>query len=165
MRADRKPLGERIFFSSDVARLTGVSLRQLQWWDERKVVSPRKEDRRRVYAPEQVLEVQTVAALRRKGLSLQKIRRVLRLLRGDPGRLGQRAWSGQPGLYLITDGQSIALEDQVEAVLNRLTEATRPVYLVCLSDQTKRITTDRTRRYRTRQLPLFETASAKDRGA
>ena len=66
------------FRSADVARMADVSLRQMQWWDERKLVSPRIEDHRRVYIPEQVLEILTVAALRRKGLSLQKIRKVLR---------------------------------------------------------------------------------------
>src|SRR5262249_25057524 len=59
-------LGERVFLSADVSRMARVSLRQLQWWDERKVVSPRKEDHRRAYLPEQVLESLTVAALRQK---------------------------------------------------------------------------------------------------
>ena len=70
MFSDKSALGERVFLSADVARLAGVSLRQLQWWDERKVISPRKDDRRRIYVPEQVLELLRVAALRRKGLSL-----------------------------------------------------------------------------------------------
>ena len=69
---------EWLFLSADVARMAGVSLRQMQWWDERKLVSPRIKDHRRVYIPEQVLEILTVAALRCKGLSLQKIRKVLR---------------------------------------------------------------------------------------
>jgi DNA-binding transcriptional MerR regulator len=72
-----------------VARLAGISLRQLQWWDERKVVSPRKQDHRRVYVAEQVPEIFTVAVLRRKGVSLQKIRRILRLVRLGLGHHGQ----------------------------------------------------------------------------
>jgi hypothetical protein len=31
---------EERYTSNEVARISGVSLRQLQWWDERKVVSP-----------------------------------------------------------------------------------------------------------------------------
>ncbi len=34
------PLASRIYSSADVARIASVSLRQLQWWDERQVVSP-----------------------------------------------------------------------------------------------------------------------------
>jgi len=54
-----------------VARLSGVSLRQLQWWDEKKVVSPRHEGHRRVYSPAEVIEIKVIAELRRKGFSLQ----------------------------------------------------------------------------------------------
>ena len=34
------PRDQRTFTSTDVAKIAQVSLRQLQWWDERKVVSP-----------------------------------------------------------------------------------------------------------------------------
>ena len=68
------------FSSSDVARIARISLRQLQWWDERKVVSPEHRGHRRVYGPEEVIEISVIAELRRKGFSLQKIRRVLRYL-------------------------------------------------------------------------------------
>ena len=71
---------ERTFTSSEVSRIAQVSLRKLQWWDERKVVSPRHEVHTRVYHPEEVVEVTVIAELRRKGFSLQKIRRVLRFL-------------------------------------------------------------------------------------
>ena len=71
---------EASFTSAHVSRISGVSLRQLQWWDERKVVSPRHEGHRRVYQPEEVVEITVIAELRKKGFSLQKIRRVLRFL-------------------------------------------------------------------------------------
>jgi len=61
--------------SSEVARICGVSLRQLQWWDERNVVSPRQDGHKRIYLPEEVVEISVIAELRRKGFSLQKIRR------------------------------------------------------------------------------------------
>src|ERR1700755_2695041 len=76
----------RTYASSDVSNIAGVSLRQLQWWDERKVVSPRHEGHKRVYSPEEVIEITVIAELRRKGFSLQKIRRVLRFLQKEMGR-------------------------------------------------------------------------------
>ena len=83
---------EQGFNSSDVARICGVSLRQLQWWDERNVVSPRQDGHKRVYMAEEVVEISVIAELRRKGFSLQKIRRVLRFLQKDMGkRLSRRA--------------------------------------------------------------------------
>ncbi len=71
---------ERTYSSSEVAQVADVSLRQLQWWDERKVVSPRHEGHRRVYGPAEVIEITVIAELRRKGFSLQRIRRVLRFV-------------------------------------------------------------------------------------
>src|SRR5258707_14471103 len=76
---------ERTYSSSEVSDVAGVSLRQLQWWDERKVVSPRHEGHRRVYYPAEVIEITVIAELRRKGFSLQKIRRVLRFLQREMG--------------------------------------------------------------------------------
>src|SRR5580693_3318404 len=78
--------GDRTFASSDVSRIAQVSLRQLQWWDERKVVSPRHAGHKRVYQPEEVIEITVITELRRKGFSLQKIRRVLRFLQREMGR-------------------------------------------------------------------------------
>ena len=62
--------GEQGYISSDVSRICGVSLRQLQWWDERKVVSPRQDGHKRVYMTEEVVEISMIAELRRKGFSL-----------------------------------------------------------------------------------------------
>jgi DNA-binding transcriptional MerR regulator len=156
MSPEKGALGEQVFHSADVARIAGISLRQLQWWDERKLVSARIDDHRRIYTPEQVLEILTVAALRRKGLSLQRIRKVLRLLRRELERQGNRLLAEKSKLYLITDGNSVFTDDQPEGVLNRIAEAKHPTYLVCLTDQMRRITSEKSpRRYRTRQLQLF----------
>ena len=97
------------FTSVDVARMCGVSLRQLQWWDERSVVSPRQDGHRRVYLPQEVLEVSVIAELRRKGFSLQKIRRVLRFLQKDMGKRLSDALAGNSEIHLLTDGKSIYL--------------------------------------------------------
>src|SRR5512132_2889045 len=132
MFTDKGPLGERVFLSADVARLAGISLRQLQWWDERKLVSPRQEGHRRVYVPEQALEILTVSVLRRKGVSLQKIRRILRLLHRGLGHQGSNVRSASSQLFLVTDGNTIFIEDQPENVLNRLDDANKPMYLVSL---------------------------------
>src|SRR3954463_6444520 len=85
VRPDFLP-GHRTYNSTDVAKIAQVSLRQLQWWDERKVVSPRHEGHKRGYTPEEVVEITVIAELRRKGFSLQKIRRVLRFLQREMDR-------------------------------------------------------------------------------
>jgi DNA-binding transcriptional MerR regulator len=138
VRSDLAP-GQQTYTSTDVARIAQVSLRQLQWWDERKVVSPRHEGHKRVYLPEEVIEITLIAELRRKGFSLQKIRRVLRFLQREMGRRLADVMSNESRLHLLTDGKSIYLEDQQERIIDLLKNAKQPMFLVCVSDQVKRL--------------------------
>jgi DNA-binding transcriptional MerR regulator len=130
---------ERAYTSTEVARIAQVSLRQLQWWDERKVVSPRHEGHKRVYVPEEVVEITIIAELRRKGFSLQKIRRVLRFLQREMGRRLGEAQANGSNLYLLTDGRSIYLEDQQDRIIDLLKQARQPMFLVCVTDQVHRL--------------------------
>jgi DNA-binding transcriptional MerR regulator len=127
--------------SSDVARICGVSLRQLQWWDERSVVSPRQNGHKRIYAREEVVEISVIAELRRKGFSLQKIRRVLRFLQKDMGKRLSEALDAASEIHLLTDGKSIYLEDAPNRIINLLKNARQPMFLVCVTDQVKRLAT------------------------
>ena len=127
-----------MYTSLEVARVCGVSLRQLQWWDERNVVSPRQDGHRRVYTPQEVVEVSVIAELRRKGFSLQKIRRVLRFLQKDMGKRLNEAVSGTGDVHLLTDGRNIYLEDQPNRVIDVLKNAKQPMFLVCVTDQLRR---------------------------
>jgi DNA-binding transcriptional MerR regulator len=137
---------ETTYTSSEVSRIAQVSLRQLQWWDERKVVSPRHEGHKRVYHPEEVLEVTVIAELRRKGFSLQKIRRVLRFLQKEMGKRLADVLSGEQSLHLVTDGKLIYLEDDAERIIDILKNAKQPMFLVCVSDQVQRLTAPPTRK-------------------
>ncbi|MEZ5352938.1 MAG: MerR family transcriptional regulator [Bryobacteraceae bacterium] len=126
--------------STEVAKLGGVSLRQLQWWDEQKVVSPRHEGHRRVYSAAEVVEIAVIAELRRKGFSLQKIRRVVRYLQREMGKRLAEVLSGESEMHLLTDGKAIMLEDSEHRVVDVLKNARQAMFLVCVSDQARRIT-------------------------
>src|SRR5579872_3378125 len=138
----RPPSGPEVqgYNSSDVARICGVSLRQLQWWDERSVVSPRQDGHKRIYLPEEVVEISVIAELRRKGFSLQKIRRVLRFLQKDMGKRLSEALEGSSDIHLLTDGKSIYLEEAPHRIIDLLKNARQPMFLVCVTDQVKRLT-------------------------
>jgi DNA-binding transcriptional MerR regulator len=133
------PAGETRYTSDEVARISGVSLRQLQWWDERKMVSPRQEGHRRIYLQQEVVEVSVIAELRRKGFSLQKIRRILRYLQKDMGKRLADAVADKGDIHLITDGRNIYLEDQPGCVIDVLKNAKQPMFLVCITDQWHRL--------------------------
>jgi DNA-binding transcriptional MerR regulator len=133
-----EPASGEFFTSSEVARISGVSLRQLQWWDERNVVSPRQDGHRRVYLPEEVVEVSVIAALRKKGFSLQKIRRVLRFLQKEMGRRLADAVAADSEVHLLTDGKNIYLEESADRVVDLMKGAKQPMFLVCVTDQLRR---------------------------
>ena len=130
---------EKTYSSIDVADVAQVSLRQLQWWDERKVVSPRHEGHRRVYFPAEVIEITVIAELRRKGFSLQKIRRVLRFLQREMGKRLVDVLNAESDLHLVTDGKSIFLEDRHDRIIDILKNARQPMFLVCVTDQARRL--------------------------
>lgn len=131
---------ERVYSSSDVAKVANVSLRQLQWWDERKVVSAQHGGHRRLYGPRDVIEITVIAELRRKGFSLQRIRRVLRFLQREMGRRLAEVLQVSSDLHLVTDGKSIYLEDRPGRIIDILKNARQPMFLVCVSDQARRLT-------------------------
>jgi DNA-binding transcriptional MerR regulator len=92
-----------------------------------------------VYLPQEVLEVSVIAELRRKGFSLQKIRRVLRFLQKDMGKRLSDALQGNSEIHLLTDGKSIYLEETPDRIIDLLKNARQPMFLVCVSDQVRRL--------------------------
>lgn len=136
--ADTPPDAET-FSSLDVTRMTGVSLRQLQWWDEQGVVTPQQRGHKRLYQLHEVVEVSVITELRRKGISLQKIRRVLRYLHKEFGKGLYDAVRNGSEMHLLTDGQNIYLEDSHKNIVDILKNARQPIISVCLSDQVQHL--------------------------
>jgi DNA-binding transcriptional MerR regulator len=132
-------LGGQTFTSTEIARIAGVSLRQLQWWDERKLISPGKQGRRRAYLAEDVIRIMVVAELRRKGCSLARARQVVRFLQREMPRRPKDFLSGERDLYLLTDGKSVYLEERQERVLDLLKDSRQPMFLISVSDQARRL--------------------------
>jgi DNA-binding transcriptional MerR regulator len=130
---------EDTYSSSEVAQIAGVSLRQLQWWDEQRVVSPRHEGHKRLYLAQEVIEISLIAELRRKGFSLQKIRRVLEFLQKELGERLPEVLTGNSDLHLLTDGKSVYLEQNHEQIVDILKGAVQPMFLVCVTDQVRRL--------------------------
>jgi hypothetical protein len=80
-----------------------------------------------------------IAELRRKGLSLQKIRRVARFLRPEVSRRLSGMVRTESELFLLTDGKSVYVEDRPARIIGLLQQASRPMLLVSLRDQAKRL--------------------------
>jgi len=85
------------------------------------------------------VEITVIAELRRKGFSLQKIRRVLRFLQREMGKKLSDVLAGDSHLHLVTDGKNIYLEQNAEKIIDILKNARQPMFLVCVTDQVRRL--------------------------
>jgi len=131
---------QETFSSLEVSKMTGVSLRQLQWWDEQGVVSPVQRGHRRLYQMHEVLEVSLITELRRKGISLQKIRKVLKFLKKELGPQYASAIHTGEEVHLLTDGTKLYLERNHSEIVDVLKNSRQPLIGVCITDQVERLT-------------------------
>jgi DNA-binding transcriptional MerR regulator len=130
------------FTSNDVVALTGISPRQLQWWDERHIVVPAREGHRRVYSMEDLTEIAVICDLRRRGFPLQRVRKVVRFLQKEFGRRLAETVSGASEYHLLTDGKTIYLETSARQIVDILKNARQPMLAICLSDTVRQIRAD-----------------------
>ena len=130
---------EGSFTSLDVIRLTGITARQLQWWDERRIIVPSRRGHRRVYSFEDLTEVAVICELRRRGFSLQRVRKVIRFLEREFGKRLAEAVSGSSSYHLLTDGRTLYLETSPQQILDILKNSRQPMFAVCLSDTVRRV--------------------------
>lgn len=130
------------FTSNDVVALTGISPRQLQWWDERRIVVPSRAGHRRVYSMEDLTEIAVICDLRRRGFPLQRVRKVIRFLQKEFGRRLAEAVSGASEYHLLTDGKTIYLESSPRQIVDILKNARQPMLAICLSDTVRQIRAD-----------------------
>ena len=127
------------FTSREVVQLTGISPRQLQWWDERGIVVPARDGHKRVYSLDDLAEVAVICELRQRGFSLQKIRWVIRFLQRELGQRLVDTVRAASEYHLLTDGRHIFLEDSARGLVNLLKNSRQPMLAVCLSDTVQRI--------------------------
>jgi DNA-binding transcriptional MerR regulator len=127
------------FTTREVVQHTGITPRQLQWWDECGIVAPLRQGHKRVYSLDDLAEVAVICELRERGFSLQKIRRVIRFLHRELGRRLVETVGAASEYHLLTDGRHIFLEDSARGVVDLLKNARQPMLTVCLSDTVERI--------------------------
>ena len=127
------------FTSREVAALTGITPRQLQWWDERRVVVPAREGHRRLYSMEDVVEISVICELRRRGFSLQRVRRVMRFLQREFGKRLAETVSGASDYHLLTDGKTLYLETFPQQIVDILNNSRQPMLAICISDTVRHV--------------------------
>jgi DNA-binding transcriptional MerR regulator len=130
---------QETFTSRDIVRLTGITARQLQWWDERGLVVPARDGHRRVYSFEDLTEVAVICELRRKGFSLQRMRKVVRFLQKEFSKRLAETVSGSSTYHLLTDGKTLYLETSPQQIVDILKNSRQPMFAICLSDTVRQV--------------------------
>ena len=130
---------QREFTSSDVIALTGISARQLQWWDEQRIVAPARKGHRRIYNWDELITVAVICQLRRRGFSLQRMRKVIRFLQQEFGTSLAATVRTSSDYHLLTDGSRLYLRTSAQQVVDLLKNARQPMFDVCLSDEVRRV--------------------------
>lgn len=119
--------------------LTGITARQLQWWDERGVVKPEREGHRRLYSMQNVMEMAVICELRRKGFSLQGVRKVMRFLQREFGKGLAEIVSRSSDVHLLTDGTHLYLETSARQIVDILKNSSQPILGICLTDAVRQV--------------------------
>jgi DNA-binding transcriptional MerR regulator len=130
---------ETQFTSNQVIALTGITPRQLQWWDERGIVVPARQGRRRLYSMTDLTEVAVICELRRRKFPLQRVRKVIRFLQREFGTRLAQTVGGASAYHLLTDGKTIYLETSAKQIVDLLKNARQPMLAICLSDTVRQV--------------------------
>jgi DNA-binding transcriptional MerR regulator len=130
---------KRQFTSNDVIALTGITARQLQWWDERGLVKPARQGHRRIYNWDQLVTVAVICQLRRRGFSLQRMRQVIAFLAHEFGTTLAATVCAASEYHLLTDGTRLYLRTSARQVVDLLKNSSQPMFDICLSDEVRRV--------------------------
>ena len=126
------------YSAREVAALTGLSARQLQWWDDRRLfqsaVAPRPTAAggftERRYTPVDLLELTVLADLRRQGMTVSRIRLLLETLRSRFGIRLFDAIGGAGAVTLLTDGREVFARTADGRFFNLLRDAEQPLLVI-----------------------------------
>lgn len=129
---------KKLYSSREVAQLTGLSARQLQWWAQRKLFPPHVESHKteaggfteRRYTPIELLELMVLADLRRKRFTVAQIRKLLNVLKTRfQTRLYEAIEGGGP-VTLFIDGGNIYARTEGGELFNILGNASQPLLMI-----------------------------------
>jgi len=132
------PKLKQSYSAREVAALTGLTARQLQWWDARQLLSASVASRpteaggftERRYSPVDLYELSALAELRRRGFTVQRIRKILKALRENFGaRLFDALGDGGP-ITLLVDGVDIYAQTEVGDFFNLLQSPRQPLLVL-----------------------------------
>jgi len=129
---------KQTYSSREVASLTGLTARQLQLWDESRLVEAAipshltaaggRTERR--YTPIELFELLVLAELRRRGFSVHQLHLIVGILREQFGVRLFEATGGGGQVQLLTDGRDIYARTDGGEFFNLLKTPRQPLMVV-----------------------------------
>ena len=134
----RAPKLKQSYSAREVAALTGLTARQLQWWDSRQLLSASVASRptaaggftERRYSPVDLYELSALAELRRRGFTVQRIRKMLVALREHFKIRLFEALGDEGPVTLLVDGQEVYARTAAGTVYNLLKSPGQPLLVL-----------------------------------
>jgi len=129
---------KKLYSSREVAQLTGLTARQLQWWAKANLFPPAVESHKteaggfteRRYTPIELLELMVLSDLRRKGFTVARIRKLLLVLKTRfKTRLYDAIEGGGP-VTLFIDGENIYARNDAGDLFSILDNAAQPLMMM-----------------------------------
>ena len=129
---------KKLYSSREVAQLTGLSARQLQWWDKRKLFPPAIPSQKtaaggfteRRYTPIELFELLVLADLRQRGFTVQQLHAIVRNLHDEFSQRLFDATGGGGSVQLLTDGREIYARTARGEFFNLLATPTQPLLII-----------------------------------
>ena len=129
---------KKSYSAREVAALTGLTARQLQWWDARQLLLASVASRptaaggftERRYSPVDLYELSALAELRRRGFTVQRIRKILTVLREHFGIPLFDALGDDGPITLLVDGMDIYARTDTGTFYNLLQSPGQPLLVL-----------------------------------
>jgi DNA-binding transcriptional MerR regulator len=129
---------KKSYSAREVASLTGLTARQLQWWDAHQLLSASVASKptaaggftERRYSPVDLYELSALAELRRRGFTAQRIRKILTVLRRHFGIRLFDALGDDGAITLLVDGQDIYARTESGSFYNLLQSPGQPLLVL-----------------------------------
>lgn len=148
--------------------MTGLSTRQLQWWDTRRLLRPAVPTHptekggftERRYTSIEVLELMVLADLRRRGFTVARLQQLLDILKANfHVRLFDAIDGGGP-LTLFIDGHQIFARTEANELYNLLDNPAQPLLMLGEHVRLRQLTARESKRA-PRRSPTRSPASAR----
>ena len=123
------------YSAREVAALTGLTARQLQWWDANRIFLSAIASRptisggftERRYSPVDVLELLALGELRRRGFTPASLKQMMDTLRDYFRRRLSETLDDAGEVRLLTDGRGLFLRTRQGHVFDLLADPTQPL--------------------------------------